>query len=193
MKVINVSFIVEIDDESKKDAFEKSLIKSFDKAKVSHEIKYVGQSAEELNRAARDAKGDIVCFSQTSCIYDENVIRSVVGRFNKCKDVNIVSALPVSYSKMGNVKFLHRSNEFAKHYDINIQEYEWNQFLFSLFISKSLVDRMSFDTKLKYEYKRAYIADLYSLESRYELVDAKVEATEGTELDYYNYLPKFEL
>ena len=147
-----------------------------------------------VNNALNSAHGDIVHLTRSSCVYDKGSVLSVLEAFRK-NDEQIISLEPRFYDVKGKQTRIvpFKLERELKTYIIDLKKTPecWCPALFSLFIDRSLIEDNWFSEDLRYEYHRAFIAEVFSRCSSYRMILNKVITNEFVDRDYYNYNPMY--
>lgn len=197
-----LTIIAEVDDSKRIDSFKSNVKAAHAGMQCELLLLYPEQEGdyrskpEQLNDALTNAKGEIVHFTKTSCEYDANSISHVAEVLLGQDGISL--ACLDAMTKDADEKTLH-STPFVKKLkptkpciiDINKEPDHWCHVLTGLFIKRGAVLGRSFDTNLKYEYERAFLAELMSDYDKYYLLPDKAMIHGATDIDYYNYAPLY--
>lgn len=148
--------------------------------------------AAAFNAALQEASGSVIHITDTSCKYEAKGLRAVMDVFRTSEDTGIVSMQPY----IRNVKEKEQKELVFEHdverIDLQKTPQFWSGYLFGLFFRHDVIDGIRFREELKYEYRRAFLADAYSRVSGYTFVPYQAISSAYPDTDYYNYPPQYE-
>ncbi len=152
---------------------------------------------ERLNEALREATGEIIHFTKSSCEYDNKAISDAINLLDSHDGTHVACLDAAGFNSRGEV--LEMMPFIKKHelnkpvlIDLNEDPDRWCRALFALFIDRDIASSCSFGTTLEYEYERFYLAQVMAACDRYLLVPEKVTTMSSVDSDYYNYGPLYD-